>query len=112
MAVIDTDSETDWVKDAWSDQEGELRLRDAVKPKHISMSVVALVCFGATGFSAAVAVEFFVAGDLTFSGLLLLATASFAYMSLIATDELQCQISSEHECRSCRKETARWEGDS
>ena len=112
MAVIDTDSEPDWVEEAWSQQEGELRLRDAVKPKHRAMTAVSLVCFAATGLFAAEAVELFIAGDNVASGLGLLFTAVFAYMALIATDELQCQISSEHECRSCRKETARWEGDS
>ena len=112
MAVIDTDSEPDWVEDAWSHQEGELRLRDAVKPKHRAMTAVSLICFASTGVFAATAMESFIAGDTVFSGLVLLATAAFAYMALIATDELQCQISSEHECRSCRKETARWEADS
>ncbi|TKX78440.1 hypothetical protein EXE53_21195 [Halorubrum sp. SD626R] len=112
MAVIDLDSEPDWVEDAWNDQEGELRLRDAVKPKHRAITVVALACFAATGLLAAGAVESFAAGDTMLSGLVLLATAAFAYMALLATDELQCQLSAGHECRKCREETARWEGDS
>ena len=112
MAVIDTDSETGWVEDAWNDQEGGLRLRDAVKPKHRALAFVAIVCFGATGFLAAVTTEFFVVGDAAFSGLSLLATVAVAGIALTATDELQCQISAAHECRVCQKETARWEADS
>lgn len=112
MAVIDTESEPGWVEDAWSQQEGEIRLRDAVKPKHRAITAVSLICFASTGVFAGVAAESLIAGNTAFSGLVLLATAAFAYMALIATDELQCQISSEHECRSCREETARWEADS
>lgn len=112
MAAIDIDSDPGWVEDAWSQQEGELQLRDAVKPKHRAMTTVSLICYAVTGLLTGVAAESFIAGDATFSALVVLGTGAFAYMALITTDELQCQISSEHECRSCRKETARWEADS
>ncbi|MFD1599367.1 hypothetical protein [Halobellus rarus] len=112
MSTIDLDSEPEWIEDAWSDKEGDLRLRDALTQKHRGVAFTSLVAFAGAAFGLVVAMETFVAGDLAGTGLVILSTVMMAYVAFAALQQLDCRLREDQECRHCRKETARWEADS